>query len=58
LFSRFFPTIAIAEVKAIFRISSEVAKVERAKAANSSTANNGGFVGLQAIGPLNKDDKN
>ena len=54
LFSRFFPTIAIAEVKAIFRISSEVAKADRAKAQN---APHGGFVGLQTIGPLNKDDK-
>ena len=31
LFSRFFPSIAIAEVKAIFRTASEVAKAERAK---------------------------
>jgi Ni/Fe-hydrogenase subunit HybB-like protein len=31
LFSRFFPVIAIAEVKAIFRTSSEAAKAERAK---------------------------
>ena len=55
LFSRFFPTIAIAEVKAIFRISSEVAKAERAKKEGSAT---GGFVGLQAVGPFDKDSKN
>jgi len=54
LFSRFFPTIAIAEVKAIFRISSEVAKAERAKKENAA---HGGFVGLQAVGPLDKDSK-
>jgi molybdopterin-containing oxidoreductase family membrane subunit len=54
LFSRFFPTIAIAEVKSIFRISSEVAKAERAKKENSAT---GGFVGFQTIGPLDKDSK-
>ncbi len=41
LFARFFPTIAIAEVKAIFRTSSEVAKAERAKAEGAS---HGGFV--------------
>jgi molybdopterin-containing oxidoreductase family membrane subunit len=41
LFSRFFPVIAIAEVKAIFRTSSEAAKAERAKAEG---ATHGGFV--------------
>ena len=54
LFSRFFPTIAIAEVKAIFRISSEVAKAERAKAEKAS---HGGFMGFQTVGPLDKDSK-
>jgi len=54
LFSRFFPTIAIAEVKAIFRISSEVAKAERAKKENAAHS---GFVGLQTVGPLDKDSK-
>ena len=57
LFSRFFPTIAIAEVKSVFRIASEVSKVERAKAAQSQTASTGGFVGLQSVGPLDKDAK-
>lgn len=54
IFSRLFPTIAIAEVKAIFRISSEVAKAERAKKENAA---HGGFVGLQTVGPLDKDSK-
>jgi molybdopterin-containing oxidoreductase family membrane subunit len=55
LFARFFPTIAIAEVKAIFRISSEAAKAERAKKEGSTS---GGFVGFQTIGPMDKDAKN
>ncbi len=54
LFSRFFPTIAIAEVKAIFRISSEAAKAQRAKEAN---ATHGGYVGAYKVGPLDKDSR-
>ena len=56
LFARFFPTIAIAEVKSIFRISSEAAKAERAKHGEGSAA--GGFVGFTTSGPLDKDAKN
>jgi molybdopterin-containing oxidoreductase family membrane subunit len=55
LFARFFPTIAIAEVKSIFRISSEAAKAERAK---KEGATHGGYVGMTTIGPLDKDSKN
>jgi len=55
LFSRFFPTIAIAEVKSIFRTSSEVAKAERAK---KEGATHGGYVGMTTIGPMDKDSKN
>jgi hypothetical protein len=53
LFCRFFPVIAIAEVKSIFRTSSETAKRERALKEGSQ---NGGFVGHMTIGVLNKDD--
>jgi molybdopterin-containing oxidoreductase family membrane subunit len=53
LFARFFPVIAIAEVKSIFRISSATAKAERAKEAGKA---NGGFVGHTIIGgALDKD---
>ena len=54
LFCRFFPVIAIAEVKSIFRTSSATAKAERAKAAG---ATNGGFVGHTTFGILDKDAK-
>jgi molybdopterin-containing oxidoreductase family membrane subunit len=54
LFARFFPVIAIAEVKSIFRTSSKVAKAERAKEAGSAS---GGFVGTTTFGILDKDAK-
>ena len=54
LFARFFPVIAIAEVKSIFRTSSKVAKAERAKEAGSAS---GGFVGHTTFGILDKDAK-
>jgi molybdopterin-containing oxidoreductase family membrane subunit len=54
LFARFFPVIAIAEVKSIFRTGSEVAKRERALKEGSQT---GGFVGNTTFGILDKDDK-
>lgn len=54
LFARFFPVIAIAEVKSIFRTSSKVAKEERAKEAGSTS---GGFVGHTTFGILDKDAK-
>jgi molybdopterin-containing oxidoreductase family membrane subunit len=54
LFARFFPVIAIAEVKSIFRTGSETAKRERALQEGSQT---GGFVGNTTFGVLNKEDK-
>jgi molybdopterin-containing oxidoreductase family membrane subunit len=54
LFARFFPVIAIAEVKSIFRTGSEVAKRERALKEGSQT---GGFVGNTTFGILDKDYK-
>jgi Ni/Fe-hydrogenase subunit HybB-like protein len=54
LFCRFFPVIAIAEVKSVFRTSSEVAKRERAL---KDEKQNGGFVGHTTFGILDKDDK-
>ena len=54
LFARFFPVVAIAEVKSIFRISSATAKAERAKEAGKA---NGGFVGHTTFGILDKDAK-
>jgi len=55
LFARTFPVIAIAEVKSVFRTSSEAAKAERAK---KEGAAHGGFVGHQLIGIMDKDAKN
>ncbi len=55
LFARTFPVVAIAEVKSIFRTSSEAAKLERAKKAGSA---HGGFIGHVTIGVLDKDSKN
>jgi molybdopterin-containing oxidoreductase family membrane subunit len=54
LFCRFFPVIAIAEVKSVFRTSSEVAKKERAEKAGEA---HGGFVGHMTVGILDKDAK-
>jgi molybdopterin-containing oxidoreductase family membrane subunit len=54
LFCRFFPVIAIAEVKSIFRTSSATAKAERAKAEGLAS---GGFVGFTTFGILDKKDK-
>jgi hypothetical protein len=55
LFCSFLPgTIAIAEVKSVFRTSSEVAKRERAL---KDEKQNGGFVGHTTFGILDKDDK-
>lgn len=55
LFTRFFPVIAIAEVKSIFRTSSAEAKRERAE---HEKAAHGGFVGHMNIGIMDKDAKN
>jgi molybdopterin-containing oxidoreductase family membrane subunit len=52
LFARTFPVVAIAEVKSIFRTSSEVAKKERAE---KEGAKHGGFIGSVQLS--NKDEK-
>jgi Ni/Fe-hydrogenase subunit HybB-like protein len=52
LFAKFFPVIAIAEVKSIFSTSSEVAKKKRAEEEGRSS---GGYVGGSTFAGMDKD---